>query len=117
MKSWLLTGLAQDTYQLLSGSPYLPISGSRRLQLRAKRFAVRSSSNGGNNSYWRWKGSSTSSSALCGFVVLVPWLILILLTVLLWRSKLHSLPLVVRDIPGGRQCTGWRQTYFCHPFA
>lgn len=117
MKSLIVT--AQDTYQLLSGSPYLPVS-SRRLQLRSKRFpSSRGNSTGGNNSHsWLlWRGSA-SVNTICGVVVLVPWLTLILLTVLLWRSRLHGgLPLAVRDIPGGRQCLGWKETFFCHPFA
>lgn len=120
VRSWFCQ--AQDTYQLLAGSPYLPTS--RRLQLRSKRFASRSSSTGGGfsangGSGWRWRGGgSPPSSTLCGVLVLVPWFTLVLLTVLLWRSKLHSnLPMLVNDIPGGRQCTGWKQTFFCHPFA
>lgn len=108
---------AQDAYQSLSGSPYLPLS-SRRMQLRSKRFDRRtSSSSGGSGSHWAWRGNS-SSNLLCGVLVLVPWITLVLLSVILWKAKLHGgFPPIVNEIPGGKQCVGWRQTYFCHPFA
>lgn len=113
--SWVLH--AYDAYQSLTGSAYLPLS-SRQLQLRTKRFSRSSRGIGSLSGDWRWKGSSGPSSILCGVLVLVPWISLVLLTVLLWRAKLQGgFPLVVNDIPGGRQCTGWKQTYFCHPFA
>jgi hypothetical protein len=48
----------------------------------------------------------------------VPWLTVLLLTVVIWRAKLQGgLPPVASDIPGGKHCIGWRQTAFCHPYA
>lgn len=114
---WSWCAQAHDAYQSLSGSAYLPLS-SRRSQLRSKRFDRRSSSNsGGPGSFWALRGGP-SSNLLCGILVLVPWLTLMLLSIALWRAKLHGgLPHIVNDIPGGKQCVGWRQTFFCHPFA
>jgi hypothetical protein len=113
---------ATDTYQLLSGAPggALPVSSSRRLQLRSKRLSTRSSSGSGlQPAAASWiRRASGQSSTLCGVLVLLPWFAFILLGALLWRVRLHShLPPVVQEVPGGKQCLGWRQTYFCHPFA
>lgn len=112
-----------DAYQLLAGGPGLPlVSSSRRLQLlRSKRLSTRSGSGSGGgapNSWLLKRASSGQSSILCALLVVVPWLTLILLGVLLWRVRLHgNLPPVVQNIPGGRQCLGWKETFFCHPFA
>lgn len=108
---WVLH--AHDAYQSLTGSAYLPVSSSRRLQVRTKRFSTSSSSSIGSLSgSWRWKGSSGPSSILCGVLVLVPWISLVLLTVLLWRAK-----------PETGRCCCWRWKVRCrgsqpaHPLA
>lgn len=114
MKLWFLAA-GQDAYQLLGGAPGLPVSG-RRLQLRTKRIGSRSNSGSGAAPGWIRRVSGQGS--LCSLLLLVPWFMLILVAVLLWRVKLHShLPPLVQDIPGGKQCLGWKSTFFCHPFA
>jgi len=52
----------------------------------------------------------------CACVLLFPWSALLALFGLqqyLWRGVI----VLPADLPGGRACVGWRETYFCHPFA
>lgn len=54
---------------------------------------------------------------LCGTWVVLPWLILALLLVVHTWGSHSKAPKVPVDLPGAKQCVGWRETYFCHPFA
>lgn len=52
----------------------------------------------------------------CACVILFPWSALLALFGLqqyLWRGTV----VLPTDLPGARKCVGWRETYFCHPFA
>jgi len=55
--------------------------------------------------------------SLCAAVVALPWLVLLLLFAgHSWRSKHGQLPVSLVNLPGAKQCVGWRETIFCHPF-
>jgi len=54
---------------------------------------------------------------LCGALVVLPWSVLLLLFALHSWSSHRPPPLPEINLPGARQCLGWRETYFCHPFA
>jgi len=46
--------------------------------------------------------------------VVLPWVVLlVLLSGSLFKGRSH----VIQDLPGGKKCVGWRETFFCHPFA
>lgn len=121
MKLWLSP---QEAYQLLAGGPGgLPTANGRRFpQLRSKRFSPRSSSGGalaaGPGGWLKRAGAAPGGSGgLYTALLLLPLALVLLAGLCLWRVKLHSLPPVIQDVPGGKQCFGWRQTYFCHPLA
>jgi hypothetical protein len=96
--------------------------------MRSKLFASRSP-NGSSltHSPTAWLKRSSSlwrlSSAPRGgalYLLLLPWVALLLVggAFSFWRGgHLQSLPPIIQDVPGGKQCWGWRQTFFCHPFA
>ncbi|KIZ05690.1 hypothetical protein MNEG_2267 [Monoraphidium neglectum] len=55
--------------------------------------------------------------ALCGALVVLPWTVLLLLVGLhSWHDHGHT-SFIQAGLPGAKQCVGWRETYFCHPFA
>lgn len=55
--------------------------------------------------------------ALCAALVVLPWSALLLLFGLhSWRARAGP-GLPQANLPGARQCVGWRETYYCHPFA
>lgn len=47
-------------------------------------------------------------------LVVLPWLVLVMV---LSRSMIKGRTAIIHDLPGGKKCVGWRETYFCHPFA
>jgi hypothetical protein len=47
----------------------------------------------------------------------LPWAVLLLLAAAhSWRGR-PAAALPELSLPGARACVGWRETYFCHPFA
>lgn len=50
-----------------------------------------------------------------GALVVFPWIALV---IMLGKGSLfkgsHD---AYKDLPGGKKCIGWRETYFCNPFA
>lgn len=51
-------------------------------------------------------------------LVVLPWSALLLLVgVQSWRAHSSRPGLAQQGLPGARQCVGWRETYYCHPFA
>lgn len=70
------------------------------------------------------RGSSSGVSS-CGIdrliklgsalVIIFPWVALVLM--LGYGSLLRGRTDVIKELPGGKKCIGWRQTYYCHPFA
>jgi len=58
---------------------------------------------------------STVAVLKLAFIVLgvLPWVVFLVVGV---RSLVRSTELR-KEIPGGKSCVGWRETYFCHPFA
>jgi hypothetical protein len=49
-------------------------------------------------------------------LIALPWLALVLMASLRSR-RAEPPPALPLDLPGARQCVGWRETIFCHPFA
>ncbi|GBF93077.1 hypothetical protein Rsub_05688 [Raphidocelis subcapitata] len=49
-------------------------------------------------------------------LIALPWLALLLVTSLRPR-RVEAPQIPPLDLPGARQCVGWRETIFCHPFA
>ncbi len=54
---------------------------------------------------------------LVATLVVLPWSVLLLLAAAhSWRGGRHA-AMPAAHLPGAKQCVGWRETYFCHPFA
>jgi hypothetical protein len=50
-------------------------------------------------------------------LVALPWLVLALLLLShAYRGGRRQLTPPLADLPGAKQCVGWRETIFCHPF-
>jgi hypothetical protein len=63
----------------------------------------------------RW-GAALPRAAYAAIVVL-PWAALLLLAGALWSRARGYVPPAAVSLPGARQCVGWRETIYCHPFA
>lgn len=50
-------------------------------------------------------------------MIALPWLVLALLLLShSFRGGRRQLTPPLADLPGAKQCVGWRETIFCHPF-
>ncbi|KIY92158.1 hypothetical protein MNEG_15805 [Monoraphidium neglectum] len=64
-----------------------------------------------------WAARVPPGRWLCGAAVALPWLVLLLVGCMFLGRAQRQLPVPRADLPGAKQCVGWRETYFCHPFA
>ena len=91
--------------------------GGRLAYARLPSHSGGSYSSGDADGIAAWLTRAVAVRALRGALVVLPWLALLLLVAAhSWRAHRHAL-LLPTDLPGAKQCVGWRETMFCHPFA
>jgi hypothetical protein len=88
--------------------------GGRLPYARLPSYPGNGYSSGGTGPRW---SRAAMTRALCGALVVLPWTVLLLLVGLhSWHDHGHT-SFIQAGLPGAKQCVGWRETYFCHPFA